>query len=88
MTGTDDYTKGVELLRAQYNIKIIFVTLGKDGSRAYYKDIMAEQPTFSPTTRNKFSFIFYKTCKKYLQKCKKSCIMKAVKNQSYHREGI
>ncbi|MGN1404550.1 MAG: PfkB family carbohydrate kinase [Ruminococcus sp.] len=48
MTGTDDYTKGVELLRAQYdNIRMIFVTLGKDGSRAYYKDIMAEQPTFS-----------------------------------------
>lgn len=47
MTGTKDYAKGVEILRAQYDMKIIFLTLGKDGSRAYYKDMMAEQPTFS-----------------------------------------
>lgn len=47
MTGTKDYSKGVRMLREQYDIKIIFVTLGKDGSRAYYKDIIAEKPTFS-----------------------------------------
>lgn len=47
MTGTEDYSKGVEMLRAQYDIKVIFVTLGKDGSRTYCKDKMAEQPTFS-----------------------------------------
>ena len=47
MTGTKDYAEGVEMLRAQYDIKVIFVTLGKDGSRAYCKDKMAEQPTFS-----------------------------------------
>ncbi|MGN1085699.1 MAG: PfkB family carbohydrate kinase [Porcipelethomonas sp.] len=47
MTGTNDYSKGVEILREQYDIKIVFVTLGKDGSRAYYKDLMAEQPTFT-----------------------------------------
>lgn len=47
MTGTNDYSKGVEILREQYDIKIIFVTLGKDGSRAYYKDLTAEQPTFT-----------------------------------------
>lgn len=48
MTGTNDYSKGVEILRSKYsNIKIIFVTLGKDGSRIYYKNMMAEQPTFS-----------------------------------------
>ena len=47
MTGTKDYSKGVEILREQYDIKIVFVTLGKDGSRAYYKDLMAEQPTFT-----------------------------------------
>jgi fructokinase len=46
MTGTTDYTKGVEILRRSYDIKIIFVTLGKDGSRAYYKDIMVEKPPF------------------------------------------
>lgn len=47
MTGTNDYSKGIEILREQYDIKIIFVTLGKDGSRAYYKDLTAEQPTFT-----------------------------------------
>lgn len=47
MTGTKDYSKGVEILREQYDIKIIFVTLGKDGSLAYYKDLTSEQPTFS-----------------------------------------
>ena len=46
MTGTNDYSKGVEILRMQYDIKIIFVTLGKDGSRVYYKDMMLEKPPF------------------------------------------
>lgn len=48
MTGTDDYSKGVEIIRSEYsNIRIIFITLGKNGSRIYYKNMMAEQPTFS-----------------------------------------
>jgi len=47
MTGSKDYSKGVQILREQYDIRIIFVTLGKDGSRVYYKDMMAEKPTFS-----------------------------------------
>lgn len=48
ITGTDDYSKGVEIIRSEYsNIRIIFVTLGKNGSRIYYKNMMAEQPTFS-----------------------------------------
>ena len=47
MTGTNDYSKGVEILREQYDIKIVVVTLGKDGSRAYYKNITVNQPTFS-----------------------------------------
>ncbi len=47
MTGTKDYSKGVQMLREHYDIKIIFVTLGKDGSRVYYKDMMTEKPTFS-----------------------------------------
>jgi fructokinase len=46
MTGTDDYSKGVEILREKYDIRIIFVTLGKDGSRAYYKDMMVEKMPF------------------------------------------
>lgn len=47
MTGTDDYSKGVKILREKYDIPLIFVTLGKDGSCAYYKDIMVEAPPFT-----------------------------------------
>lgn len=46
MTGTSDYTKGVEILRKSYQIPLIFVTMGKDGSRAYYKDMMVEAKPF------------------------------------------
>ena len=46
MTGTDDYTKGVEILRKSYDIPLIFVTLGKEGSRAYYKDMIVEVAPF------------------------------------------
>lgn len=46
MTGTSDYTRGVEILRESYGIPLIFVTLGRDGSRAYYKDLMVEVKPF------------------------------------------
>lgn len=46
MTGTNDYTKGVAKLREKYSIPLILVTLGKEGSRAYYKDWMVEVPPF------------------------------------------
>ncbi len=47
MTDTADYSKGVAILREKYpNLTLIFVTLGKTGSRAYYKDIMVEKPPF------------------------------------------
>ncbi len=46
VTGTNDYTKGVEILRKSYDIPLIFVTLGKEGSRAYYKDLMVEVAPF------------------------------------------
>lgn len=42
MTGTTDYTKGVEILRENYDIPLILVTMGKEGSRAYYKDMIVE----------------------------------------------
>lgn len=40
MTGSSDYDKAVGGLREKYNIPLILVTLGKDGSRAYYKDMI------------------------------------------------
>lgn len=46
MTGTTDYTKGVSILRERDPISLIFVTLGRDGSRAYYKDRMVEAKPF------------------------------------------
>lgn len=46
MTGTGDYTEGVKILREKYDISLIFLTLGKAGSRAYYKDMMAEAKPF------------------------------------------
>lgn len=46
MTGTTDYTKGVASLQERYQIPLIFATLGKEGSRAYYKDVMVEVGPF------------------------------------------
>lgn len=46
MTGTSDYTKGVEMLREQFDIPLICVTLGKEGSRAFYKDMIVEAAPF------------------------------------------
>ena len=46
MTGTKDYTEGVAILRESYSIPLIFVTMGRDGSRAYYKDMVVEAKPF------------------------------------------
>lgn len=37
LTGEDDYTVGVQRIREKHNIPLIMVSLGKKGSRAYYK---------------------------------------------------
>ena len=44
--GTTDYDKGVALLKEKYNIPLILITMGKDGSRAYYKDLRVEAAPF------------------------------------------
>lgn len=47
MTGTTDYAKGAAILRETYhNISLMFVTLGREGSRAYYKDLTVEVAPF------------------------------------------
>lgn len=46
MTGTTDYNKGVEMLREQFDIPLICVTLGREGSRAYYRDMIVEAAPF------------------------------------------
>lgn len=43
---TRDYDEGIRRIREKYDIPLIFLTLGKDGSRAYYKDIRVERPAY------------------------------------------
>lgn len=38
-TGEEDIVKGVEKIRSEYNIPLVFATMGGDGSMAFYKDI-------------------------------------------------
>lgn len=44
--GTTDYDKGAALIREKYNIPLVMITLGKEGSRAYYKDLRVEAAPF------------------------------------------
>ncbi len=45
-TGREDYTEGVKVLRESYDIPLILVTMGREGSRAYYGDMMVEVTPF------------------------------------------
>ena len=45
-TGEEDYDKGIEKLRQEYDIPLILLSMGRDGSRAYYKDLRVEIPSF------------------------------------------
>lgn len=44
--GTTDYDKGAALIREKYNIPLVLITMGKEGSRAYYKDLRVESAPF------------------------------------------
>ena len=45
-TGEEDYDAGIRKLREQYDIPLILFSMGKDGSRAYYKDLRVEVKPF------------------------------------------
>ena len=45
-TGEEDFDAGIAKLREQYNIPLIMLSLGRDGSRAYYKDLRVEVKPF------------------------------------------
>lgn len=45
-TGEEDYDAGISKLRAQYDIPLIVLSMGKEGSCAYYKDLRVEAPPF------------------------------------------
>lgn len=47
LTGKEGFDEGVAWIRERYpHISLILVSMGKDGSRAYYKDVKAEIPAF------------------------------------------
>lgn len=46
MCGTTDYDKGAAMIQEKYHIPLILITMGKDGSRAYYKDMRVEAAPF------------------------------------------
>ena len=43
---TTDYDKGAALIEEKYHIPLVLITMGKDGSRAYYKDLIVEVKPF------------------------------------------
>ena len=47
VSGKEDYDEGIAYLQETYNIPLILLTMGNDGSRAYYKGMRVERPGFS-----------------------------------------
>ena len=47
VTGKEDYDEGIRFLQETYQIPVIFLTMGKEGSRAYYKDLRVERKRIS-----------------------------------------
>ncbi len=45
-TGFHDYGEGIQYLKEKYNIPLILLSIGKEGSRAYWKDYCVEVPAF------------------------------------------
>lgn len=50
ISGQEDYEKGIRYLQDTYHIPLILLTLGKDGSRTYYKDMVVERGGFKLDT--------------------------------------
>lgn len=46
VTGEKDIKKGVEILNAEFHIPLVCVTMGKEGSTAFYKDMEVFQAPF------------------------------------------
>lgn len=46
MCGTTDYDKGARVLIDKYQIPLVLITMGRDGSRAYYKGLRVEAAPF------------------------------------------
>ena len=50
VSGKEDYDEGIRFLQEKYQIPLILLTMGKDGSRAYYKGMRVERPGFKCNT--------------------------------------
>lgn len=50
VSGKEDYDEGIQCLIDKYNIPLILLTMGADGSRAYYKGQKVEQEGFKVDT--------------------------------------
>lgn len=50
VSGKEDYDEGIAYLQEKYQIPLILLTMGKDGSRAYYKGMRVEQAGISVKT--------------------------------------
>jgi len=46
ISGVEDYDEGIQIIRDKFQIPLVCLTMGKDGSRAYYKDLRVEVPGF------------------------------------------
>ena len=47
VSGKEDYDEGIAYLQEKYKIPLIRLTMGKEGSRAYYKGKCVERPGFA-----------------------------------------
>ena len=47
VSGKEDYDEGIAYLQEAYHIPLILLTMGKEGSRAYYKGKCVERPGFA-----------------------------------------
>lgn len=45
-TGEEDFDAGIAKLKKEYDIPLILLSMGRDGSRAYYKDLKVEAAPF------------------------------------------
>lgn len=50
VSGKEDYDEGIRYLQEKYQIPLILLTMGKDGSRAYYKGMRVERSGFQCKT--------------------------------------
>jgi len=49
-TGKEDFDAGISCLKKEYNIPLILLSMGREGSRAYYQDLCVEASSFLQKT--------------------------------------